>query len=89
MRLSGAGLLSALLGFAAWALLAVALLSGGLDASGPVNPRLFIYPALFSALAALILGVAGMVRGPQRLLAAIGLAVAGSFALSWIGVFPW
>jgi hypothetical protein len=84
----GSGLLSALLGFAAWALFAAALLVGGLDASGPVNPRLFIYPSLFSAFAALTLGVAGLARGRQRLLAAVGLAVAGLLVLSFIGVVP-
>ena len=83
------GLLSAIFGVIAWPLLALALVTGGLDSSGPINPRLFVYPAGLSALLALLLGVIGLLRGPQRILAALGLAAGGVFVLSFIGFVPW
>jgi hypothetical protein len=79
------GLLSALLGIAAWPLLALALITGGLDSSGPVDPRIFVVPAGLCAVAGLILGLVALLRGPQRKLAALGLV----FVLSFIGVVPW
>lgn len=83
------GLLSAVFGVSAWLLLALGLVTGGLDSSGPVDPRIFIYPAGLSALLALLLGVIAVCRGPQRILAALGLLAGGVFVLSFIGLVPW
>jgi hypothetical protein len=83
------GLLSALLGVASWPLLALALITGSLDSSGPVDPRVFVVPAGLSAGAAVILGLVALLRGPQRKLAALGLVVGIVFVLGFIGVVPW
>jgi len=82
------GLLSASLGITAWPLLLLALVAGGLDSSGSINPRVFVYPAGFFALSALILGLVGLIRGPQRILAALGFVAGILFVLSFVGLVP-
>ena len=83
------GLLSALLSVASWPLLALALVTGGLDSSGPVDPQIFVVPAGLCAVAGAILGSVTLIRGPQRKLAALGFLVGLVFVLSFIGVVPW
>jgi len=80
--------LSVLFGFGAWLLLAAALVAGGLDSSGSINPRVFVYPSGLFSLLGLVLGGTGLVRGPHRILAGAGFFISAFFILSFVGIVP-
>lgn len=82
------GLLSTLLGFGAWLLLAASLMVGGLDSSGPFDPRWLVYPSGLFSLSGLVLGVVALARGPQRILGMVGFLISLFFILSFVGVTP-
>lgn len=77
---------SVVAGIGAWAVYAAALIVGGIDSSGSIGPLALVYLALVLAASSLVLSLVGLIRGPQRAFAALGLLAPTIFALHWIGV---
>jgi hypothetical protein len=77
-----------LLAVLAWALLALSLTIGGLDASSTVSPQLIVLTAGVCALGAVVLGAAAAIRGRRRMLALLGLGAAIVWLLVFLGVVP-
>lgn len=77
-----------LLAVLAWALLALSLTIGGLDASSAVSPQLIVLTAGVCALGAVVLGAAAAIRGRRRMLALLGLGAAIVWLLVFLGVVP-
>ncbi len=76
---------SVAVGIGAWAVYAAALIVGGFDSSGSTGPLALVFLALVLAASSLVLSVVGLIRGPQRAFAALGLLAPTMFALHWIG----
>jgi hypothetical protein len=72
----------------AWALLALAIVSGGLDPGAALGPllKLATATAFCAAVLAFGSGIAALLRARQRIAAALGLALSLLFLLLFTGV---
>ena len=75
-------------GLAAWAILALALVSGGLDPRAALAPllRFATTSALVVSLLALVLGIFTVLRGDQGVPAALGVGCSVLFLMMFSGL---